>query len=358
MRDSPFFLPMADASLYIRDMWYLAFHSSFLGKDKLVPKEILGEKIVFGRDARGEPFALRDNCPHRGVPLSNGWFDGSTIQCCYHGWEFGCDGACKNIPAIDPENPLDYSKIRVFRYPVAEKNDTVWVYIPEKKLPNVVPKTPVPDLMLSPDQKFLHVERVVLPTNIDHAVIGLVDPAHVTFVHQSWYWRSKKNLRLKEKHFAPTPLGFKMVRHTPSSNSKGYSVLKGGTSTEITFEIPGIRTEHIRVGSKDEIVSITVLTPLTETTTELNHIFYSSLGIVRWLWWPLKRLGKQFIGQDLDIFIKLGEGLKSNPTLMLIGEPDAQSRWYYEIKRLYQKSQQDNVPFENPVKPATLHWVT
>lgn len=339
-------------------MWYLAFHGSFLKRDKLVPKEILGEKIVFGRDKSGKPFALRDNCPHRGVPLSDGWFDGNTIQCCYHGWEFRCDGVCKNIPAIDPASNVDYTKIKVFQYPIQEINGTIWVYIPEKKLPNIVPKVKPPDLLLPTDKEFLHVERVVLPSNIDHAVIGLIDPAHVTFVHQSWYWRSAKNLKLKVKNFEATPLGFKMVRHKPSSNSKGYSVLKGGTSTEITFEIPGNRYEHIQVGEKNEIISITTLTPLTENTTELNHIFYSSLNLVRWFWWPLKRLGKKFIGQDLGVFIKLGNGLKSNPTLMLIGEPDTQARWYYEIKRLYQKAQQENIPFENPVKPQTLHWVT
>jgi len=232
------------------------------------------------------------------------------------------------------------------------------VYIPEKKLPNITPKAEPPDLLLAVDKKFLHVERVVMPANIDHSVIGLIDPAHVTFVHQSWYWRSAKNLRLKEKHFAPTPLGFKMVRHTPSGNSKGYSVLKGGTSTEITFEIPGNRYEHIKVGENHEIVSVTILTPLTEDTTELNHIFYTSIGLVKWVWWPLRRLGKKFIGQDLGVFTKLSKGLQSNPTLMLIGEPDTQARWYYEIKRLYQKAQQDNVPFENPIKEQTLHWVT
>jgi hypothetical protein len=43
---------------------------------------------------------------------------------------------------------------------------------------------------------------------------------------------------------------------------------------------------------------------------------------------------------------------------MLIGEPDAQAKWYFEIKRLWQKAQQDNVPFVNPVKGQTLHWVT
>jgi phenylpropionate dioxygenase-like ring-hydroxylating dioxygenase large terminal subunit len=350
---------MADHSLYLKNLWYLAFHSSLLKKDKLVSKEILGEKIVFGRDSSGKAFALRDNCPHRGVPLSDGWFKNDTIQCCYHGWEFNTQGVCQNIPAITPGTNIDFSKIRVFQYPLREVSDTIWVYIPDKKLhQQVTPQAEVPNLILDPSKKFLHVESVVLPANIDHSVIGLIDPAHVTFVHQSWYWRSAKKLKPKEKHFEPTPLGFKMTRHAPSNNSKGYTVLKGGTSTEITFEIPGNRYEHIRVGDKHEIISITTLTPLNDSSTELNHIFYSTLPATRWLWWPLRRLGKKFIGQDLGVFTKLSKGLESNPTLMLIGEPDAQAKWYMEIKRLWQKAQQDNVPFENPIKPATLHWVT
>ncbi len=349
----------ADPSLYLKNLWYLAFHSSFLKKGKLVAKEMLGEKIVFGRDSNGEAFALRDNCAHRGVPLSEGWFEKNIIQCCYHGWQFGTDGVCKNIPAIGPDSKIDFSKIRVFKYPLQEVSDTVWIYIPEKKMHFVaMPKVAPPDLILDPSRKFLHVESVTLPANIDHAVIGLIDPAHVTFVHQSWYWRSAKKLKQKVKHFEPTPLGFKMVRHAPSANSKGYSVLKGGSSTEITFEIPGNRYEHIRVGEKNEVISITTLTPINEHTTELNHIFFSSLPATRWLWWPLKKLGKKFIGQDLDVFIKLSKGLKSNPTLMLIGEPDAQAKWYYEIKRLWQKAQQDNLPFVNPVQEQTLHWIT
>src|SRR5882672_3131158 len=250
---------MADQSLFLKNLWYLAFHGSFLKKGKLVGKEMLGEKIVIGRDSKGKVFALRDNCPHRGVPLSAGWFNDDTIQCCYHGWMFNTDGVCKGIPAMAPDVTFDPSKIKVFQYPIAEVNDTIWVYIPEKKLPNTVPNEPPPNLVLNADQKFKHVETVIMPADIDHSVIGLIDPAHVTFVHQSWYWRSAKKLKLKEKKFEPTGRGFKMVRHAPSSNTKGYGILKGGTSTEITFEIPGIRTEHIQVGKKNEIISITLL---------------------------------------------------------------------------------------------------
>lgn len=343
-------------SLFLRNLWYFAFHGDQLKKGGIRGKEILGEKIVFGRDASNKPFALKDNCPHRGVPLSEGWYDGQTLQCCYHGWQFNQEGTCINIPALADKN-FDVSKIKVFSYPCREINGTIWVYIPQNKTQLDGAELTLPDLLVPADKKFRFVEKVTMPTDIDHAVIGLIDPAHVTFVHQSWFWRSSKNLKLKEKRFEPELRGFKMVRHKPSSNSKGYSVLKGGTSTEINFQLPGVRTEHIQVGNR-EIVSITCLTPINENETELNHIFYTSIEFVKYIWWPLRYLGKKFIGQDLGVFQKLRRGLDSKPTLMLLGEPDAQARWYHELKRQWDLSQQNKTPFRNPVEPKTLHWIT
>lgn len=343
-------------SLFLKNLWYFAMHGSFLKQGKLVSKQILGEKIVFGRDENDQPFALKDNCPHRGVPLSEGWYDGKELQCAYHGWKFNHKGTCTAIPAL-ADDKFDRSKIKVFQYPCREINGTIWIYIPQNKTQLQGAEERIPNLLVPADKKFLFVEKVTMPADIDHSVIGLIDPAHVTFVHQSWYWRSAKKLKIKEKKFEPVDLGFKMVRHTPSSNSKGYSVLKGGTSTEINFQLPGVRTEHILVG-KNEIVSITCLTPINENETELNHIFFTTLGFVKFIWWPLRYLGKQFIHQDLGIFRKLGEGLKSKPTLMLLGEPDAQARWYHELKRQWDLSQQNKTPFENPVKAQTLHWIT
>ena len=343
-------------SLFLKNLWYFVMHGSQLDQKKLTAREITGERIVFGRDPQGKPFALRDNCPHRGVPLSQGWYDGKEIQCCYHGWRFDATGSCLGIPALFDKN-FNPSKIKVFQYPVREINGTIWVYVPANKTQLTDADAVLPDLLIPNDQKFRFVERVTMPADVDHSVIGLIDPAHVTFVHQSWYWRSAKKLKLKEKKFEPDGRGFRMMRHAPSSNSKGYSVLKGGASTEINFQLPGVRTEHIKVG-KHEIVSITCLTPINDKATELNHIFYSTLGVVKYLWWPLRFLGKQFIHQDLGVFEKLNQGLKSNPTLMLLGEPDAQARWYFELKRAWSMSVQNKVPFVNPVEARTLHWIT
>ncbi len=104
-------------------------------------------------------------------------------------------------------------------------------------------------------------ETVTLPCGIDHAVVGLMDPAHGPFVHRSWWWRSARSIHEKSKAFAASPYGFTMLRHAPSSNSKAYKLLGGAPETEISFSLPGVRIEHITAG-KHEVVNLTAVTPL------------------------------------------------------------------------------------------------
>ena len=77
--------------------------------------------------------------------------------------------------------------------------------------------------------------------HIDHAVVGLMDPAHGPYVHRQWWWRSAGSAHEKEKRFEPREEGFAMVRHAPSSNSRAYALLGGQPMTEITFRLPAYR---------------------------------------------------------------------------------------------------------------------
>ena len=49
-----------------------------------------------------------------------------------------------------------------------------------------------------------------LPCSVDHGIIGLMDPAHGPFVHQAWWWRTRRSIREKAKQFEPIPNGFRM----------------------------------------------------------------------------------------------------------------------------------------------------
>ena len=57
-----------------------------------VVKSAHGDIAVF-RNAEDEVFALRDQCPHKGGPLSQGIVFGKTVACPLHNWQIGlCDG--------------------------------------------------------------------------------------------------------------------------------------------------------------------------------------------------------------------------------------------------------------------------
>src|SRR5260370_25883213 len=94
----------------------------------MLAKTLLGEPLLLGRDGAGAPFALRDLCPHRGVPLSCGSFDGTEVECCYHGWRFTTDGRCTAIPSLVEGQTLDIARIRVASYAAREVQGNIWAY--------------------------------------------------------------------------------------------------------------------------------------------------------------------------------------------------------------------------------------
>src|SRR5579883_654483 len=262
----------ANSAAPLREMWYYALPGAALKPGRMVAKTLLGEPLLLCRGADGEAFALRDLCPHRGIPLSCGRFDGREVECCYHGWRFDKRGQCTAIPSLLPDQDFDIGRIRVKRYPVTERQGNLWVFFGER--PEQAPPVPMlPEVgERSPDL----FESVRFPAAIDHAVVGLMDPAHGPFVHRAWWWRSHRSIHEKAKAFAASEFGFTMLRHAPSSNSRAYRLLGGKPETEITFRLPSIRIEHVRAG-RHALVNLTAVTPLKDGESEINHAIYWTL---------------------------------------------------------------------------------
>ncbi len=132
-----------ESGQFLRDLWYMPALASSLRPGQMRREMLLGEPLVLGRLKSGEVFALRDICPHRGVPLSAGRVlaEGS-VECPYHGWRFKRDGACSKIPSLTGEETLDIEKIRVRAYPVRERDGLIWIYMAAK--PGGAPKTEPP----------------------------------------------------------------------------------------------------------------------------------------------------------------------------------------------------------------------
>ena len=112
--------------------WYRAVPSEKVKRGHLVPTMLLEIPLVVGRDAEGRAFALRDACPHRGMPLSCGSFDGQQVECSYHGWKFAAHtGQCSLIPSLTADQPLKVDRIYAGSFNCEERDDFIWVFIPE-----------------------------------------------------------------------------------------------------------------------------------------------------------------------------------------------------------------------------------
>jgi nitrite reductase (NADH) small subunit len=56
-----------------------------------------GDIAVF-RNSQDEVFALRDKCPHKGGPLSQGIVHGKTVTCPLHNWKISLENGEALLP--------------------------------------------------------------------------------------------------------------------------------------------------------------------------------------------------------------------------------------------------------------------
>ncbi|HAQ36046.1 MAG: 2Fe-2S ferredoxin [Maricaulis sp.] len=345
---------------FLRDLWYFGALASEVKPGETLHREMLGEPILFGRTHDGSPFAMRDICPHRGILLSGGRMvqkDGeSTVECPYHGWRFRKDGGCAAIPSLtaDQAEAMDLSRIRVRSYPVHEAYGLIWIYIGAD--PDAPPAIEPPVLDLPEGARVKMVERETFNCHVDHAVIGLMDPAHIPFIHRQWWWRTEKSVYEKEKVFGPVERGFSMLPHRPSSNSFAYKALGAKPETEIRFQIPGLRTEYVKVGNSF-FTGFTAVTPTNANSTAITIVVYWKHPVFDILPnFVLRKAITTFIRQDRDAVNAQQKGLAYKPKLMLIHDADVQAKWYYKLKQAWRKHRQTGEAFANPVKNATLRW--
>lgn len=116
--------PTGQVQTYPYDCWYIAAHSSEVGRS-LLGREILGQPVLLYRQESGAVAALDNRCIHRGMPLSAGRLDGDQVVCGYHGFRYDPDGACVSVPS-QPNVPYG---ARARSFPVREDPPLVWVWM-------------------------------------------------------------------------------------------------------------------------------------------------------------------------------------------------------------------------------------
>ncbi len=120
--------------------------------------------------------AFDDRCPHRGARLSLGRVVGDSLQCAYHGWCFGGDGACRRIPALPGFAPAAGHGASAWQ--VAAAHGLLWVARdPELPHPPSLGDVPVRRVVCGP---------YLVETSAPRVVENFLDTSHFAFVHEGW----------------------------------------------------------------------------------------------------------------------------------------------------------------------------
>jgi phenylpropionate dioxygenase-like ring-hydroxylating dioxygenase large terminal subunit len=369
MNDAGVPFRQAPDSPMLYDFWYRALPAKQLRRNGLQKTVLLETPLLLGRNRNAIPFALYDACPHRGMPLSHGWFDGQQVECSYHGWKFDAHtGQCQLIPSLTSDQNLKVDRIYAGSYACEERDDYVWAFIPEPRpqaagfTRPVEPSSAAPQIPKFSDTYKTAYLTAEMPVSVDHGIIGLMDPAHGPFVHQAWWWRSRHSIHQKRKEFEPIPNGFRMRAHTPSSNSAPYKLLRlyaaaEAITTTIDFVLPNLRYETISAG-KYWFSSLTTVTPIVRDRCRIDVV--ACWNIFRWMPFGaglLKSVFAKFVEQDRRTMERQSEGLKHNPHLMLIDDADRPAKWYFQLKAAHLEAKRSGGEMKHVMTgPVTLKW--
>lgn len=165
----------------MREFWIPALSTPMLPADKPVGFTLYGDRLVFWRDAKGEARCAPDICPHRSAPLSLGRVTNGDVECPYHGWRFGGDGACTHIPSL-AANTKPPARACLTPYPTVERWGFIWVWMGTPAL--ATPDT-IPDYSAWVGPGWDGFEDT-FDLDIDHGLMveNLLDPSHIPFTHE------------------------------------------------------------------------------------------------------------------------------------------------------------------------------
>lgn len=163
----------------LKNFWYACELSSRVSQGPCGVR-LWGRDLVLFRDQDGTAHALDGRCPHRGAALADGRVDRDAIRCPYHGWLYGPDGTCLEIPSQARDLPIP-PRARIDAWPVEERYGWVWVFAgdcaPDSRPP--LPEFPEAE---DPAWRCIHGE-FLWQAHAGRVIENALDIAHAAYVH-------------------------------------------------------------------------------------------------------------------------------------------------------------------------------
>jgi len=172
--------PQTPMGELFRCYWIPALLAEELPEDDSPPVrvKILSERLIAFRNSRGEYGLIDEFCAHRGASLWFGNVREGGIRCAYHGWKYGVDGQCLEVPS-EPENSNFCTRVKLTSYPLVRIGDVLWTHLGD---PATRPEPPEFEwIHVPPEQTFT--SKRWQESNWLQALEGGIDSSHVSWLH-------------------------------------------------------------------------------------------------------------------------------------------------------------------------------
>lgn len=148
--------------------------------------ELLDTGYVIWRGPDKELIATVDRCTHREARLSLGTLNDGCLQCPYHGWTFGSEGRCVDVPSSGKDAPIPPSA-HLVSLPVEERYGLVWLCPAE-------PEFPIPYLDVEDNSNFtrLNTAMQIWNCSVTRMIDNMLDVAHFPYTHAGTFGREQE----------------------------------------------------------------------------------------------------------------------------------------------------------------------
>jgi phenylpropionate dioxygenase-like ring-hydroxylating dioxygenase large terminal subunit len=246
--------------------WYVACFSSDL-RQKPIARTVCGTPLALFRAAGGRPVAVLDRCPHRNVPLSCGKVREGLLECCYHGWRFDADGACRAIPGLDDRDGVDRRARRATTYPTVEQHGLVWVQAADdtRYEPYRLPYVDDPGYTTV-------LRRVRFQAGLHACLENALDVPHTAFLHGGLFRGGRAPVEIEVVvRGRPDGVEAEYVGEPRPEGLVGRVLApEGGIVTHVDrFLLPSIAQVEYRLGT-NHLVDTALFTPVSDNETDLH----------------------------------------------------------------------------------------
>lgn len=163
-----------------KNCWYVVANRADVGRE-LLSRTVVNTPLAIYRTEAGEAVVLDGRCPHRHFPLGKSALEGDNIRCGYHGFVFGPDGQCVEIPSQDHVPRA----CRVARYPAVEHGLWLWVWVGDPALADPALLPPLAETGLDGSEGLITTPLIFREVACRYQLLNdnLFDLSHLGFLH-------------------------------------------------------------------------------------------------------------------------------------------------------------------------------